>query len=497
MATAVMEGPHFVNVDGDTAGVAAASGQRTQSGFLCSTSGEVITDRETLKEHYTSDFHRYNLKRKVAGLPPVTREWFEARKAQLASAQAVGAAMGVPAGHTRVWVDPLTRKTFRTEQTYQAHVRSNKYAELVRKSGQPAPPPVITVRKVTDADQQDAAAAAAPNRAAPTAAQQQVGQKGFKVVAPSGGLPGHQKKKKPQQEGEGEEDDEEEVDEDGWETASDDEEVAQGMAQLQLAGGAIKEEGEEGEDEEDESKWEEWDLCRSLFDNHVSKDFEANLEYMWRKYGFYMPDAQYLADPEGLFKYLGAKVRYGRVPLYSRGDDDNAKQFRSLHAVQRHMVDSGKCKMVYEDNEDEYADFYDYTLGDEEDEEEEAGAGKELVVSGRGGRAEPAAALVTAASELMIPGGSGQGAKVLGSRAFARYYRQRHRPVDERQIVVVNTLHARYRALGIELADDAVALEVKKAKTRSRMDLKWDAKRNQALYMRGNINRDLPKNVPY
>jgi len=33
--------------------------------------------------------------------------------------------------------------------------------------------------------------------------------------------------------------------------------------------------------------------------------------------------------------------------------------------LQRHMVDSGRCKMPYEDNEEEYADFYEY-----EDEEE-------------------------------------------------------------------------------------------------------------------------------
>lgn len=53
------DGPQFVNVVGNTVPVAAASGQRAQSGFLCSTSGEVITDRDTLKEHYTSDFHRW------------------------------------------------------------------------------------------------------------------------------------------------------------------------------------------------------------------------------------------------------------------------------------------------------------------------------------------------------------------------------------------------------------------------------------------------------
>jgi hypothetical protein len=109
---------------------------------------------------------------------------------------------------------------------------------------------------------------------------------------------------------------------------------------------------------------------------------------MFKQFGFYFPDAQYLADPEGLLKYLvsrmhrlgcswqeaaagwegsavlrscapscqparacladpcfpgrlgarpccqGAKLQYGHVPLYESGDNPNAKQFASLHAVQ-------------------------------------------------------------------------------------------------------------------------------------------------------------------
>jgi hypothetical protein len=65
----------------------------------------------------------------------------------------------------------------------------------------------------------------------------------------------------------------------------------------------------------------------------------------------------------------GAKIQYGRVPLYTRGDDASSRQFRSLHGVQRHMVDSGRCKMAYEGNEEEYEEFYDYSLGEEEGEE--------------------------------------------------------------------------------------------------------------------------------
>ena len=61
---------------------------------------------------------RYNLKRKIANLPPVTREWFEARKEKLAATS--GAAV------SRVWMDPLTKKKFSSENTYNSYVGSNK-----------------------------------------------------------------------------------------------------------------------------------------------------------------------------------------------------------------------------------------------------------------------------------------------------------------------------------------------------------------------------------
>lgn len=70
-----------------------------------------------------------------------------------------------------------------------------------------------------------------------------------------------------------------------WETASEDEAESQGgdkMREVQ----------------------EDWDICRSLFDNKISSSMDANLEYMWENFGFYLPDSEYLEDPEGLLKYL-------------------------------------------------------------------------------------------------------------------------------------------------------------------------------------------------
>ena len=45
-------------------------------------------------------------------------------------------------------------------------------------------------------------------------------------------------------------------------------------------------------------------MRRSLFDSHISGSMEANLEYMWKRFGFYFPEADLLADPEGLLMYL-------------------------------------------------------------------------------------------------------------------------------------------------------------------------------------------------
>ena len=74
----------------------------------------------------------------------------------------------------------------------------------------------------------------------------------------------------------------------------------------------------------------------------------------------------------------GEKLAVGHVPLYVRGDDANARQFGSLHAVQRHMADTGRFKMAWEDNEDEYDEFYAWP---EDEEADAAGAAHSLLAA--------------------------------------------------------------------------------------------------------------------
>ena len=66
--------------------------------------------------------------------------------------------------------------------------------------------------------------------------------------------------------------------------------------------------GEASEEASSAQDFEEWDLKRSFFDNHMSSSMEANLEYMFKHFGFYLPDAEYLSDPAGLIKYLVSRL---------------------------------------------------------------------------------------------------------------------------------------------------------------------------------------------
>uniref|UniRef100_A0A7S0UW75 ZN622/Rei1/Reh1 zinc finger C2H2-type domain-containing protein n=1 Tax=Polytomella parva TaxID=51329 RepID=A0A7S0UW75_9CHLO len=499
-----------------------------ETGFYCSTSGTYFYDKESLTQHYRSDFHRYNLKRKAAGLPPVTQEWFETRKAQL---------LAKPAQETvdeKVWLDPLTKRKFMTENTYSSFVRSKKYLELVKKSGKPAPEPIITEKPKGET---------VPVASAPIS----TGTSDVKIVPPSGGLPMRMYKLAVGDEAAEEdysgirknapakkspvllvdENDEDDEDSSDWEVIDDEDEEAEitpeeeeearatsaaakikklrsaasaatagiSKKKVALADGetTVAEEDSDKDDEEEEKDWEDWDVRVSLFDNFRSESLEDNIKYMWLKFGFVIPDSTYLVDPEGLIKYLGAKLRYGRVALYTSGDDEGAKRFSSLHAVQRHMVDTNQCRMLYDDNEEEYEDFYEYE-GEEFEAEiaesqavalvEEAGANL-----GRGNGYE----LSVGADE------SGQGGKILGCREFARYYRQHHRPQEIRASVLVNRIYAQAVTLGANNAAVAAAAaaqskEVQKFAMRAIRQRQYKEIKMSIIT---NTLKKLPKNCEY
>ncbi|KAJ1550761.1 hypothetical protein HK405_015956, partial [Cladochytrium tenue] len=66
-------------------GVSPADASRMGFAFTCLACQVAFKSAEHQRDHYRSDWHRYNLKRKVADLPPVTQENFALRLSEVSS----------------------------------------------------------------------------------------------------------------------------------------------------------------------------------------------------------------------------------------------------------------------------------------------------------------------------------------------------------------------------------------------------------------------------
>jgi pre-60S factor REI1 len=97
-----------------------------------------------------------------------------------------------------------------------------------------------------------------------------------------------------------------------------------------------------------------------LFCAHVSSSLADNLIHMSGEHSFFVPDIEYLTDPTGLITYLGEKVAVGNVCIYCNG---KGREFRTLDAVRKHMIDKSHCKIAYDTERDmlEISDFYDFS----------------------------------------------------------------------------------------------------------------------------------------
>ena len=412
---------------------------------FCATSMVGFRTEAELREHYRSDFHRYNLKRKVAGLPPVTREWFDARRAKLREAEQVAQAM--------VYVCPLTSKKFQTENTFKAHTQTKKYKALLADA-------MRRTNGTFDASPQVFAKPARTN-------------------------------------------------DDG-------------------AAGTAAEQG--AADADEEAAAEEWDARTCLFTNERFPSVEACLLHMHKRFGFYLPYVDRLTDPEGLLQYLGAKLTEGHIPLYASGLDAEAKRFPSLHAVQRHMVDTNRCRLLFDGNEEEYEDYYALDMetdgsddGDDDDDEwEEVSDDDEAAALEAEARANGTLALASASSarasslappsvavsgELVVAGADGAsgsaGPRHIGHRAYARYYRQRYKPPETRASVALALVSQRYQQVGIATSHPLGGRFLKGAPASAVEGVA--SARHRAKQVRNQLRSDfrgekrdqLPKNVPW
>ena len=103
-----------------------------------------------------------------------------------------------------------------------------------------------------------------------------------------------------------------------------------------------------------------------LFCSHSSAMFGLNVFHMTKFHGLFIPEQEYLVDPKGLIRWLWRRINEAPYEcLYCH------KAKSTAEAVRDHMKDVGHCRIAFEEEIDmiEVGQFYDFrsTYSDNED----------------------------------------------------------------------------------------------------------------------------------
>ncbi|KAK2734058.1 hypothetical protein FQN55_002926 [Onygenales sp. PD_40] len=366
--------------------------------FTCNTCQVAFRNSDAQRTHMRSDWHRYNLKRRVASLPPLSSEIFAEK---VLNAQASNSAAAAKASFEKTCA--ACQKTYFSENAFQNHMASQKHKSreaYLRKTGghidetasvmsgtfslgEPiSAPPVMTVHE--------------------SAAEEEFSRivDGMKDASIEPADPLSKRPSRPSHS------------------------AAAGERRMSSSSAATETAADP-----------EYSLTHCLFCNHDSTSVKLNVFHMQKFHGMFVPEQEYLVDGEGLLKYLHAKITKNNECLYCHKIKSNTA------AIQTHMRDTGHCMIAF-DTEDEMLEvgqFYDFSStysDDEEDEDVEEVDGKEgeddegwetdSVGSDRGGKA------FASDYELHLPTG-----RTAGHRSLAKYYRQnlRNYPTPEERIL--------------------------------------------------------------
>lgn len=97
--------------------------------FTCLNCRVAFSDAEFQRQHYKTDWHRYNLKRKVADLPPVSAEEFQKRVLlQREQDEALEKDNSVFCN--------ICHKTFNGSNSFENHLKSKKHLNLAERSSE-------------------------------------------------------------------------------------------------------------------------------------------------------------------------------------------------------------------------------------------------------------------------------------------------------------------------------------------------------------------------
>lgn len=413
--------------------------------YTCVSCGKLVFESsEEQKEHFRSDFHRFNLKRKSVGLPPVAEDAFNAKMAAQAQSQAQApAAKGKGRRDRRA--EPSARKA--PSATAAAAAKTSGTAGAVPAAG-------TTTGAKNSAEEEAAAIAAA-------------------VTVPEDLPEATPKDKEEEEDGKKQKEEEEDVDEE--EEEEEEEEtgkkkkgkkpyrygcavcgkkfrtygafnehyasrkhrgraMAAGVSpdppeEMAAAARAAEEAHAARFPLQHPENFTEAELLAAiesrprmapnecLFCGLVSASLAASLDHMAAEHSFFVPDLDYCVDLPGLIAYLGEKIAVWTRCLWC---PDTARSYYTTEAARQHMREKGHCKLAFElEDMPEYADFYDWSA----------------CAFPRGDGAPRPAPFEVADNgfEIMLPDG-----RIVGHRQMQRMYAQRYAAPELRDSVLAN-----------------------------------------------------------
>ncbi|KAI1387371.1 C2H2 type zinc-finger-domain-containing protein [Hypoxylon trugodes] len=307
--------------------------------FTCNTCQVAFRFADTQKGHMKSDWHRYNLKRRVASLPPISSEIFTEKVLQ---ARAATSAEADRAGFQQVC--DVCQRTYYSENSFRNHISSQKHkvkeaasqrqgstqddASSVMSSAFSLEP--VPAKTEVDSDAEDEF-----NEVVEGLQKTNLSDRQSPVKRPSNPHPSAEAQHKR----------EHTVSEDATETSAE----ATSSTSTPVPNLSLK-------------------SC--LFCNYDSPTIPLNVVHMERIHSMFIPEKQYLVDLEGLIGALQQRIQEFHECLYC------GKLKNTALAVQTHMRDKGHCKIPYtsEDEQVDIGDYYDFrsTYSDGEDSDDES-----------------------------------------------------------------------------------------------------------------------------
>jgi len=363
--------------------------------LTCITCHLTFAEPASQRLHYQSEFHRFNLKRKVAELPPVTEDLYLSKLHELENESK-------PVIVEDSFHCAPCKKKFVSENSYEDHIKSKKHKEAdakVKAQKKASKKKKAAAAKI--ASSSSSSSTETPSTSTPTPSTTEDKDK----IQLEGAL----KKEAVLLEKEAE-------------VLEKKEETSETTQDL------LDEEGMTEEEKEIAKRVRENDVKNSqcMMCKKVCGSVEGLLDHMARRHTFTIPDLEFVSDMDGLVDYLQQKVYIGYCCLACD------KPFQSVSAVHLHMADKGHC-FLSEEAEEDILDFYNYEKSWQEDRL------LSLVSAVDAGKVE----LRDGGYSLALASG-----RVIGHRDLAVYYRQRHRdPLPSSPSALALSLQ-KYRALG-------------------------------------------------